>query len=72
MSADAKVWFMEEDNMWEGLHDGDCPDPNSHAGSPWELVEVLQGIERCMKVTSLRWDFRIYPKGYVGLVGYHA
>lgn len=73
MSADAKVWFDPENSIvpqWEGIHDGECENPNSHHGISYDLVEVLGGIERCMKVKSLRWEFRTYPDGHVGLVGY--
>jgi len=74
MSADAKVWFDGEtmNGRWEGIHDGECPNPNSHFGTPWDLREVLAGIETCMGCDSMRWVFQIYPDGKVGLKGYVA
>ena len=72
MSADAKVWFEEGDpfGRWKGIHDGECV--IAHQGTEYQLSELLTEIEECMKVRSLRWLFRSYPGGSVGLVGYAA
>lgn len=72
MSADAKVWFDTETmgGRWKGIHDGECPHQNQHHGTSYDLVNVLKDIEQCIAVRSLRWDFRTYRDGQVGLVGY--
>jgi hypothetical protein len=72
MSADAKVWFDDDTSRWEGLHDGECGNPNSHFGLSYDLVDVLRGIEQCMGVKSLRWVLRSYPNGQLGLCGYET
>lgn len=70
MSADAKAWNDGSGWCgWRGLHDGDCKAgaiPHDQGGNLSFLVEQ---IERCMG-NDLRWEFRQYPDGQIGLVGW--
>ena len=68
MSADAKVW-AEDNGDWNGTHDGQCRQQGEHRDTPYHLIETLRDIEACMG-QSLRWEFRIYPDGKAGLIGY--
>lgn len=71
MSSDAKAW-IEADGCWRALHDGLCAQPNAHTdATSYDLTSVLATVESCMRHT-LRWEFRQYPDGQVGLVGYVA
>jgi hypothetical protein len=65
MSADAKVWH--DDTGWHGIDDH-CD--GRHDGIDYDLVTVLTDIERCMDSRGMRWEFRVYPDGQAGLVGY--
>jgi len=68
MSADAKLW--KDGNWWHGLHDGDCVlSSTPHENGSYYLSILLDDIETCMG-GQLRWEFRTYPDGQVGLVGY--
>ena len=68
MSSDAKVW-QEDDGGWQGLHDGLCkPGVLSHETDAYGLRELLEEIEACSRVK--RWEFRVYPDGKAGLVGW--
>jgi len=69
MSADAKVWIDGDGWTWKANHDGTCISPNHLVGDT--LRDVLTAVEYCMG-HALRWEFRIYPDGQVGLVGYDA
>jgi hypothetical protein len=69
MSADAKVW-QDEAGHWRAVHDGDCAAPATHVGISYELVAVLQSVEQCMAHDRMRWEFRTYPDGQIGLSGY--
>ena len=62
MSADAKAW--KEGAWWQGIHDA-C-DQRHEALS---LSEVLTDVEQCGRY-RFAWEFRTYPDGQVGLVGY--
>lgn len=66
MSADAKVW--QDGDWWTGIHDGeDCPYDHRDIS----LRQVLEGIEKCMGSSEMRWTIRQYRlTGEVGLVGY--
>ncbi len=69
MSADAKVWQDDEGGWlsWRGSHDGPCNRPTPHdQGS--NLFDLLEDIGYCMG--TVRWEFRVYPDGKAGLVGY--
>ncbi len=71
MSADAKLWTNEA-GEWCGLHGGQClNDHHADHYSPWDLRDALADIEACMG-HRLRWEFRVYPDGQAGLVGYVA
>jgi hypothetical protein len=70
MSADAKMW-IDDDGNWKGLHDGACGYEHQEGTTSYDLSEVLRTIEACMD-GPLRWKFRIYPDGHVGLVGYRT
>lgn len=72
MSADAKVWFDHEtmNGRWEGIHDGDCENPNSHWGTSFGLLEVLTGIEECMGGNPMRWELIAYANGHLGRRGF--
>lgn len=74
MSADAKAW-TDENGAWHVLHDGPCVPASPHGGTfhdnatPHGLAGNLNGVETCMG-GPLRWEFRTYPDGTVGLVGW--
>lgn len=74
MSVDAKVWKDKDDPHWRGGHDGPCHDGKDrtaeHRQGDYYLSDLLKDIEACSG--KLRWEFRIYPDGQVGLVGYFA
>lgn len=70
MSADAKVWNDGEGwCSWRGLHDGDCKEDATPHDRGGNLSYVIAQIERCMG-SDIRWEFRQYPDGQIGLVGW--
>jgi len=74
MSADAKIWL--EDNVsgwvgWKGIHDEEETSECWRHQQGGTLSDAVSGIERCVG-KELRWEFRTYPNGKVGLVGYHG
>jgi hypothetical protein len=71
VSADAKAWYDESGNLWKAIHDGDCKADALPHQQPGRLTETLEAVEACMGVT-LRWEFRQYPDGTIGLVGYEV
>lgn len=75
VSADAQVWFDEDANMrhglWKAIHDGECANA-PHEAIAHDLSTLLKDIESCMNVRALRWTFRTYVDGSVGLSGYVA
>lgn len=73
MSADAKAW-QEDDGSWHIIHDGECEAFDAgtvrHHGTAYDLMELLQHIGAALETPSMRWEFRTYPGGKTGLVGY--
>ena len=67
MSADAKVW-QDADGDWHATHDGHC-NQSAHQGNEYDLVALLGEVEECIQ-SGMRWEFRTYADGEVGLVGY--
>lgn len=68
MSADAKIWQDEKGNF-HGIHDGPCG--LKHEVTEYDLLELLEDIQHCLcDGNSMRWSFRAYPEGFVGLVGF--
>lgn len=63
MSADAKIW--QDESWWKGIHDGVCYFEHEDLS----LATVIAGVNACMDC-ELAWEFRIYPEGLAGLVGY--
>jgi hypothetical protein len=75
MSADAKVWQDSRNDgwvSWRGTHDGPCVDEALPHDQGDDLLGVLRGIHECFGGKRLRWEFRNYPDGTIGLVGYEA
>lgn len=69
MSADAKAW-TDARGRWHAIHDGECsPVIVNHEGDEYELSDVLKRVETCLG-GAIRWQFRSYANGLVGLVGY--
>lgn len=73
MSADAKVWFEDGEDVahWKAIHDGDCAVPRSHVGTSYDLRDVLESVESCMG-GRLRWVLFQYTDGTLGLKGHLA
>ena len=70
MSADAKIWQDDEGN-WHGVHDGDCLLEFPHLETAYDLLQLIIDIEECANEgRRMRWEFRIYPDGKAGLIGY--
>jgi hypothetical protein len=69
VSADAKLW-TDAEGRWRCVCDGEC-EPGTHDkdAAAYDLASVIQGVETCLG-GRLRWEFREYPDGQVGLVGY--
>lgn len=74
MSADAKVWSEEREYRsgvnWHAIHDGECR-AGSHQTHSYGLVGLLRDVESCLDCAGgMRWEFRTYSDGRVGLSGY--
>lgn len=74
MSADAKIWCEEGTSGWvgwRGIHDETENDTCWAHRQGASLMDTLTAIEKCAG-KQLRWEFRTYPDGLIGLVGYHS
>jgi hypothetical protein len=74
VSADAKIW-LEDDTSgwvgWKGIHDAAETDECWRHDQGGPLSDVINTIEKC-NGKQMRWEFRKYPDGHVGLVGYQG
>lgn len=71
MSADAKVWPVDDDGLeWGAVHDGPCR-CGLGGHKPGVLREILAEVEDCLGSPGLRWVPFQYPDGF-GLRGYRA
>lgn len=71
MSADAKLWNTGSGWLWCGVHDAECAADSIPHDQGASLSETIISVERCAG-QSLRWEFRTYPDGTIGLVGYYS